>query len=229
MTEQQQSYLKPPREATEEEMAKVYRPMVSPEGLKKLMGSMEPLKNTEYGPIAEQSTQNKIDAPKLQRPNTVISSKLSTLPVALFTLAPVYYICGVPFDLMAEFHKTELGKDVETAAYNTAFDFMPDIPGWGNVVQATPTEQFKFVKQYVNECGFYRRTQEQVYAIYGTQLNVIDRKCGGMFSLTVFTPGTVDRWVRPLVDELGLVRFVNENKIISTNTRELLNAVKGQI
>lgn len=223
-------YLKPPREATPEEMEKIYKPMVSPEGLKKLMGKFEPLKNTHYAPAEQQDLhEEKSDLRPHEMPKKVIDIPLSDLKdsLELFTLGPVYYICTVPFDIMAEFHKDKLGANVETASYNVDFDFMPDVPGWGHTIQAVPKEQFVLVRQFINECGFYRKDPLSVIGLYGTRLAVTDTKFNRLFNITVYTPGVVDRWVKPFVDDTGVVRFVNESKPVSFNTRELMEKMKG--
>jgi hypothetical protein len=210
---------------TPEKLAEMKR-LLTPDGLKELQAKTGSLQLVQgVLPFDDgKKYDGVIDGKPVEdiRPKAVYS--LPTAEYMLFTLAPVYYIVKVPFDILSQFQQSEHGQGSQVQHLHVKFPVTPDIPGWENMVSVINKESWENLVRFLGECAFQRKNH--YWTICGDMINV-PLSSGGIMPLAVFTPRGLAIRLRPQVDEKGAVRFhsedVFENPKDSDYARKLIN------
>lgn len=136
----------------------------------------------------------------------------------LFTLAPIYYMVVVPFDISMQFKQSELGKDATILKLSTTETITGDIPGWEHVVESVDSQHWDRLVQFMSELMFQK--SDAYWSVCGEFVE-LPAKAGGKIKIAVFTPRTQTKKVVPWVDIKGVIRFNIIDSIAATFNNKL--------
>jgi len=140
------------------------------------------------------------------RETCVLEHKLSNLPVKLFSLAPVYQLCGIGFSLPKEFINSDVTPaGARIVTYEVGFDVFDGMEADQNVIEAIDPENWEAFCTFLSQCGF-QRSDGTVYKIGLKEMDVYDKPHDCFFKLNVFTPSTPTEMCIPFSHE-GRVRL----------------------
>lgn len=125
----------------------------------------------------------------------------------LFTLGPLYWSTGISFDLVSQFLNSEYGAGGVVQRLETHREFMPDVPGWSNVIETINRECWDNLVLFLAECMFSR--SGNYWTVCGEMVDVQLTKQPVKVSIAVFTPRNMLDKMVPWVDQ-GVIRFANE-------------------
>jgi hypothetical protein len=182
--------------------------LLTPEGIRELESKMEPLKMTQgVLPFESTAALDQVDQrPVSDRQATVVSSWSVSSGSRLFTLAPVYFVAKVPFDLVSQFCASEHGKGAQVGRLDFQKPVTPDIPGWENIVECVNQEHWDRLVLFLGECAFQRGGQ--IWTICGDTVN-LPMAGVGTLPLAVFTPRLLCVRMTPYLQG-GVIRFLKE-------------------
>lgn len=142
--------------------------------------------------------QKRTVEPGRDRPVQDITTLSNLDEFTLYTLAPVYWMVGVPFDLTQEFtaSQTDPVKSLKLGVPRRIIN----VPGWESVVEAIETRVFDKFADFLGQCVFQK--SGQMSSVCGDYVEM-PYALSGHNRIAVFTPRGLLFRFSPGVDPAG--------------------------
>ena len=175
--------------------------LLTPEGLAALSGQLGPIE-LKQGIIPFENHKQREEGVE-QRPvgDRQVSAKVD-MPgqdCVLFTLGPVYWSLGIPFDIVDQFIHSEYGKGAMVQRIALDRNILPSVPGWESLIEAINQEVWDNFVLFLSECMFTRNAN--YWTLCGDFCSVQIAKRMKPVPVAVFTPRGLNKRIQPMVSK----------------------------
>lgn len=181
-------------------------PKMTPELFQKLLESVKPVWVNGLLPKAPGvSVEERSDAPVV--PSEFIHGNFNEMDVTWFSLSPLYCALGRNFNLLEDFSRTLEGKYACAATFKTDFPLFSRLDSdLCNVISCIDKDHFQYLRMFLAESGF--TLNKKWWLLHEANFNLRQPGAETSFSLTVYTPVSVDVGIYPFHDMMsGTVGF----------------------
>lgn len=208
-----------------EELLDQAKKLATPEGLLALSNNITPVTIVKgLQPVTEQQLVSSLHVgkPVVDRKPTVVQDMLGfSGDHVLFTIAPVYFMLSVPFDITGHFKFSEWGSDAHILKLTTT-NKVTDIPGWTHTLEAVNKDSWDKFTQFMGELMF--KKGDSYWSICGDTVTLPGPT---PITVAVFTPRTANMRFITWVDDTGAIQFTMSSTEDAGAVPGKLNLLRG--